>query len=126
MRKACFIVTLLAFMAACGSNDSKDKKEDSKEVTAQEAPMDPEIEKGLNLVANNTCFQCHDVSVKKIGPAYEAVAEKYQDDPAIIDTLSSRIIKGSVGHWGTVPMTPNSEVSEADAKTMVRYILSLK
>ncbi|MDQ3682374.1 MAG: cytochrome c class I, partial [Bacteroidota bacterium] len=30
------------------------------------------------------------------------------------------------GNWGSIPMTPHPDISEADAKTMMKYILSLK
>jgi cytochrome c len=35
-------------------------------------------------------------------------------------------MKGSVGVWGAVPMPANPQVSEAEAKQLVQWILSLK
>ena len=124
MRIAFLIFSFLAILTACGSNESKDKKESSGDSTAQ--TMTPEQEKGMNLVVNNTCFQCHDISTKKIGPPYEAVAEKYPESPAITDSLVNHIINGSIGRWGTVPMPANPAVADSDARFMVQYILSLK
>jgi cytochrome c len=33
--------------------------------------------------------------------------------------------KGGSGTWGAVPMPPHPQVSDADIKTMVAYILTL-
>lgn len=127
MRKLSYVLVLLAMAAACNSNDSKAKTDTVTEDSTADKPMDPEAEKGMNLAANTyACFSCHDISVKKLGPSYEAVAEKYPDSPANIDTLAQHVMKGSVGRWGTALMPANADVTEADAKSMVHYILSLK
>ncbi len=39
--------------------------------------------------------------------------------------LAKRIREGGVGVWGQMPMPAQSQVSDADAKTLVKYILSL-
>jgi cytochrome c len=36
------------------------------------------------------------------------------------------VIKGGSGVWGPVPMPANAAVSEADAKTLVQWILTHK
>jgi len=33
---------------------------------------------------------------------------------------------GGQGVWGAVPMPPNAQVSDADIKALVKWILSLK
>jgi cytochrome c len=33
------------------------------------------------LVSKSTCFKCHSIERKKVGPAYQDVATKYRDDP---------------------------------------------
>ncbi|HEY6043549.1 MAG TPA: cytochrome C-551, partial [Nitrosospira sp.] len=37
-----------------------------------------------------------------------------------------KVKKGSQGVWGPVPMPPNANVSDANIKTLVTWILSLK
>jgi cytochrome c len=37
-----------------------------------------------------------------------------------------KVKKGGSGVWGQVPMPPNPQVSDADLKAMVTYILALK
>ena len=82
--------------------------------------------KGLDLIASNDCLSCHRVSDYYQGPAYEAIAERYPDDSKVIDTLAGKIITGGTGRWGTIPMTPHPALSMDDARTMVKYVLSLK
>ena len=124
MKKILFLFGCIALIVAC--NDSSEKKVENKETTQAAAPEDPEVTKGLELVGKSDCFTCHKVVEPFTGPAYEAVAAKYPDNDAVIDSLSKKIINGSVGTWGTVPMTPHPGLSEADAKSMVKYVLSLK
>ena len=40
--------------------------------------------------------------------------------------LMEKVRKGGSGVWGQVPMPPNPQVSDADLKTMISYILALK
>ena len=40
--------------------------------------------------------------------------------------LAEKVKKGSVGVWGQIPMPPNAQVSDADIKTLVGWILTLK
>jgi cytochrome c len=128
MKKTITILSAVAFLAACGNNSSTEGKT-ADSTTAQEQPKaaeDPEVEKGLNLIAQSDCLTCHQVETKSTGPAYVEVAAKYPKNDQVIDSLSQKIIKGGSGNWGTVPMTPHPTLSEEDAKTMVKYVLSLK
>jgi cytochrome c len=43
-----------------------------------------------------------------------------------VKLLAGKIIAGGQGVWGEIPMSPHPQVSQADAESMVRYILSLK
>ena len=40
--------------------------------------------------------------------------------------LAQKIMKGSSGVWGPVPMPANTQVNEADAKALANWVLSLK
>ncbi len=124
MKKAIIICSIIAVIISCNSSDSeKNTTDTSKEITATE---DPEVAKGLDLVAKSDCFTCHKIVEPFTGPSYEAVAAKYPDNEQVIDSVSKKIITGGAGNWGTIPMTPHPDISEADAKTMTKYILSLK
>jgi cytochrome c len=51
---------------------------------------------------------------------------KYKGDASAPAKLQEKVKKGGSGVWGQVPMPPNTQVSDADIKTMVAYILALK
>ena len=81
---------------------------------------------GAKLIAGSTCGGCHKEKEKLVGPAYVAVAAKYPSNEANIAMLANKIIQGGKGNWGEVPMTPHLGLADADAREMVKYILSLK
>ncbi len=113
----------MGLLASCNNSQNASSS------TVQEAikPTDPEVERGLDLIAKNDCLGCHKVSEQLVGPAYEAVAAKYKDSSlAIIDTLTARVVNGSTGHWGVAQMTPHTGLPREDVRAMVKYVLSLK
>lgn len=126
MKRALAIIAGLAFIVACGNN-AENKETKTEEPATTEAPAsNPEADRGMELIAKSDCLTCHKVAEPSVGPAYEAVAGKYADDPAIIDTLAHKVIKGGSGNWGTTPMTPHPDLKIEDARAMVTYVLSLK
>lgn len=72
------------------------------------------------------CTACHAVDKKVVGPAYKDVAAKYAGDSGAVDKLATKIMKGSSGVWGPIPMPPNANVNEAEAKQLATWIMSLK
>jgi cytochrome c len=124
------IALLAATMSACGGNNEKKEEKTATPQAAATAANDlssnPDYQKGLELIAKNDCLTCHKVSEKNIGPAYKDVAAKYESNDANISMLATKVIKGGQGVWGTVPMTPHPQLSEDDAKQIVKYILLLK
>ena len=84
------------------------------------------FEKGSSVITKSDCLNCHKVKEKNVGPAYIAIADKYPPTPQNIKYLTSKIINGSRGVWGELPMVPHATLSEEDAQEIVNYILSLK
>jgi cytochrome c len=78
------------------------------------------------LATAKNCMACHAVDKKLVGPAYKDVAAKYAGQKDAVDKLSAKILKGGAGVWGPVPMPANAQVSEADAKKLAAWVLSLK
>jgi cytochrome c len=78
------------------------------------------------VIKMNDCYTCHSISNELIGPAFTAIAKKYEFNQENIDRLSKKIISGGGGVWRDVPMTPHSGLNDTDAKEAVKYILSLK
>jgi cytochrome c len=126
LKKYFVAITVLAFMAACGGNP---EKKDEKAVTpaaTNALSSNPDYQKGLELIAKSDCLTCHKVSEKLTGPAYKDVAAKYENTDENVAMLAAKVIKGGSGVWGTIPMTPHPQLSEADAKQMVKYVLLLR
>ncbi|GAA3989262.1 cytochrome C-551 [Comamonas faecalis] len=78
------------------------------------------------LAKSKNCMACHSVDKKLVGPAYKEVAKKFAGQKDAEATLVTAVMKGSKGVWGPVPMPPNANVNEAEAKQLVDWILSLK
>lgn len=79
-----------------------------------------------DLAKAKNCMACHAVGSKLIGPAYKDVAAKYAGDAGAEDRLTQKVLKGGSGVWGQVVMPANTQVSEAEARTLVKWVLSLK
>ncbi len=81
---------------------------------------------GEELIKKDGCTACHAIDKKLVGPAYVDVAAKYKGDAGAAAKLFEKVKKGGSGVWGQVPMPPNPQVSDADLKTIIAYILALK
>lgn len=80
----------------------------------------------LDLAKAKNCMACHSVDTKLVGPAYKDVAAKYAGQKDAENKLAQKVMKGGSGSWGPVPMPANTQVSEAEAHTLVKWVLSLK
>ena len=79
------------------------------------------------LAKKNLCTTCHVVKgAKTIGPTYADVAKKYAGQKDAEAKLFDKVKKGGQGVWGQVPMPPNAAVPDADVKTLVKWVLSVK
>lgn len=78
------------------------------------------------LATSKNCMACHAVDKKLVGPAFKDVAAKYASDKSAADKLATKVMKGGSGAWGPVPMPANPQVSEAEAKKLVAWVLSQK
>jgi cytochrome c len=145
MKKAFIVLGLSLVIAACGGKKSGNESEadsanaSNKTAVATNSDADTAANHigtdktagtpsapGAQLIAKSDCQTCHKEQEKLVGPAFADVAKKYSASPAAIDTLAKKIINGGSGNWGTVPMAPHAAISMDDARTMVKYILSLK
>ena len=81
---------------------------------------------GEALAKSSGCLACHSVDKKLVGPAYKDIAAKYRNDKGALERLAKKVKEGGKGVWGDIPMTPNGHVKDADIKTIVAWVLSLK
>jgi len=79
-----------------------------------------------DLAKAKNCMACHAVANKLVGPAYKDVAAKYAGQKDAEDKLVQKVMKGGSGNWGAIPMPANPQVSEAEARTLVKWVLAQK
>ena len=79
-----------------------------------------------DLAQKKNCMACHSVDKKVLGPAFKEVAAKYADQKDATDKLAAKVVKGGTGVWGNIPMPANPQVTDAEAKQLVGWILTLK
>ena len=128
MKKLLVVFGISALVYACGGGGDKATEEmkDTSAVAPQAQAPTSTTDPGLEMIATSDCITCHKINEKNIGPAYIDVAKKYEASPAVIDTLATKVVKGGVGVWGQVPMTPHPNLSMDSARAMVKYVLNLK
>jgi len=78
------------------------------------------------LSQQKNCNACHAMDEPITGPSFKAMAQKYANDRAAADKLTTRILKGGVGVWGPVPMPANPQLNDAEARRLAVWILGLK
>jgi cytochrome c len=79
-----------------------------------------------DLARSKNCMACHSISSKVVGPAFKDVAKRYAGQPDAAEKLAQKVLKGGSGAWGVVPMPANTQVTEAEARELVHWVLSLK
>ncbi len=74
---------------------------------------------GADLAKAKNCTGCHELDKKKVGPAFKDVAAKYKDNKDAAAKIAGELKEGK-GHPVKVAAT------DAELKTLVEYVLSLK
>jgi cytochrome c len=78
------------------------------------------------LYKTKNCFACHRIDRHHHGPTFKSIATKYADEKGVDVKLAKKIREGSVGVWGSTPMPAQTQVTEAEALTLSRWILERK
>ena len=123
--KRVFLTAVLVVIFSCSKSENLGNK--GVVISEPETPKvvtDP-IAEGQSLIEGSDCLGCHKLDDKMIGPSYKEVAQKYENTPENVEMLADKILKGSSGVWGHVPM-PAHGFSKENAEFMAQYILSLK
>lgn len=104
-----------------------------------DGPLDKSM---AGLASRSGCMACHQVEpggkgpdgLPPVGPAWRDVAQKYRGQADAPEQLTRTVMKGSNpydSHWkgkaSGLAMPPNAvAIKEADARELVRWILSLE
>lgn len=75
------------------------------------------------LLNANACVACHTLDKRVVGPSFREVAAKFAGDGDAAAKLAKKVREGGAGNWGSVPMPPHPQVSDADLDRMVGWIL---
>jgi cytochrome c len=77
------------------------------------------------LLTHFKCYICHADRETKAGPAFVDVAATFRRTPSAVSVIAREIRRG-LRRGGPWHMPPHPEVSQAQARTIARYIMSLE
>jgi len=78
-------------------------------------PSDPPA-----LMQTADCSSCHALDRQVVGPAYSDIARRYAGQSDAVEKLAARVRDGGGG------MTPHADLTDAQRRTLVEWILSQK
>lgn len=87
---------------------------------------DEQAPPGMKLMKTSDCFNCHAVDQKRVGPPFIEIATKYRKQAGALEASVQRVIKGSTGVWGKVPMIPHGHNTPEEIREMVSWVYSLE
>jgi cytochrome c len=81
-----------------------------------------------DLARQKACLACHQVNKAVVGPSFVDIAKKYKGNKKAVEQLAAKVRKGGGGVWNMPmgPMPAQGQVSEAEAKQLVTWILATK
>ncbi len=96
---------------------------DSNGSSANDGANDPP---GLKRMKSSDCFNCHAVDQKRVGPQLLEIANKYRGKEDALEASVQRVLRGSTGVWGKIPMIPHSHHTADEIREMVGWVYSLQ
>jgi len=117
----------VAYQLHLSDHEDGDSKKDATPFSATVVTLAPLAKEapGLSAIRASDCFNCHHATQKLIGPSFNDIAIRYQDDPAAFDQSVSRVISGSSKVWGEIPMLPHPNLTREEVGSMIRWIYAL-
>ena len=113
------VLTLVAGLAACGVAQAQ-----SYSIGADGAEK-AKTESGEGLLKRLGCGECHARQTNLAAPALLNISAKYQGSPDAVSIITTTIKNGRHGRE-VLTMPAHSNVSDADARKIAGFILSLK
>jgi cytochrome c len=80
----------------------------------------------MKMMKKSDCFNCHAVDQKRVGPPLIEIAEKYRNKVGALEASIERVLKGSTGVWGKIPMIPHAQHTPEEVREMVGWVYSLQ
>jgi cytochrome c len=78
------------------------------------------------MARKKNCLGCHQLDSKRVGPSFQAVAQRHNAQLGSLDYLAGAIRQGGRGRWGAVPMPAQPHVNQQDALQLAQWILTLR
>ncbi|MBI5361019.1 MAG: cytochrome c [Planctomycetes bacterium] len=88
-------------------------------VSAREEKMARDSVADGNEVFKRVCSNCHDFSIKRVGPPLEAVLPKYKDNPGALSSFIKQPVKVNPDY----PQMPAPALKPAEREAVVKYLL---
>jgi cytochrome c len=92
--------------------------------TQRDADMAAFASTGQLLMNKSDCKSCHMTDKRSVGPSYLEIAKRYKGKSGAVESLAQKVIKGGVGVWGEHAMSAHPQLSVADARAIVEYIMT--
>ncbi len=77
----------------------------------------------VDLAKRKACLSCHGIDRRIVGPSFKEVSSRYKGQPDAEERLLEKLRKGSRDAWGPIPMPPNPDLGEADARQLIQWVL---
>ncbi|MDP2263412.1 MAG: c-type cytochrome [Hydrogenophaga sp.] len=88
-------------------------------VTPKASTGAPDVKAMLN---SNSCTACHGMKNKIVGPGFNEIAAKQKGRADAHAYLLGKIKAGGSGVYGAVPMPPQPDLKDADARAIAQWI----
>nr|MBI1232776.1 cytochrome C [Cytophagales bacterium] len=79
---------------------------------------------GILRMETSDCFTCHEEVNDNVGPSFSSIAARYGGDKSVYPYLTGKIQQGGKGVWGDVQMNAHPDLTDADIRPMLDYIMT--
>jgi cytochrome c551/c552 len=94
-----------------------------RKLPAAAAAMPSQPEPPSVLVQRLGCVACHAPAQPLVGPSFRDLAGRYGGEKGVLERLARKVVYGSVGSWGQVPMPSHPDADEAQVIRVIQWIL---
>ncbi len=109
---------------ALSSQLPEEAKDSHGDLAAQQRLVGPAVSVDMaDFARRRGCLGCHGVDQRVVGPAFREVADRYRGDARAEAKLLEKVKHGGSATWGPIAMPPNLDLSDEDARTLIRWIL---
>lgn len=84
----------------------------------------PKMAGPAELFKKENCSACHAPAAKLVGPSIADVANKYKGVANVQAMLEKKVKAGGGGVWGAIPMPAQGQLSDANNKALVLWMLN--